>query len=150
MPKKIGTGLSDIESRLKGNTLRLYWYMVKVARPVTIHEVQKSLKLSSPGLVAYHLNKLRELGLIEKDLEGQYCILEEVKVGVLRSFVRLYGFMVPRYIFYAVFFTVLLLIFLAFFMKPLQLQSWFAVFACSISAAVFWYEAIRVWLGKPF
>lgn len=124
--------------------------MVKVARPVTIHEVQKSLKLSSPGLVAYHLNKLKELGLIEKDIQGQYSTSGEVKVGVLRSFVRLYGFMVPRYIFYAVFFTVLLLIFLVFFMKPLRLESWFAVVTCSISAVVFWYEAIRVWLGKPF
>jgi len=150
LPRKTRAELGDIESRLKGNTLRLYWYMVKVARPVTIHEAQKSLKLSSPGLVAYHLNKLMELGLIEKDFQGQYCTLEEVKVGFLRSFVRLYGFMVPRYIFYAVFFAVLLLIFLAFFMNPLRIQSWFAVLACSISAAVFWYEAIRVWRGKPF
>ena len=124
--------------------------MVKVGRPVTIHEVRKNLKLSSPGLAAYHLDRLRDLRLVEKTLQGEYCLLEEVRVGILRSFVRLYGFMIPRYIFYAVFFTALLIIFLVFFMRPLSLQSWFAILTCLISALIFWYETIRIWRGKPF
>jgi hypothetical protein len=123
--------------------------MVKVGHPVAIHEVQKGLKLSSPGLAAYHLNKLVELGLVEKT-RGEYYLLDGVRIGVLRSFVRLYGFMVPRYVFYAVFFTVLSIIFLAFFVRPLNFQSWFAITACLISAAVFWYEAVRIWRGRPF
>ena len=150
MSKKAEVGLDNVESRLKGNTLRLYWYMVKVARPVTINEARKSLKLSSPGLAAYHLDKLRELGLVEKTSQGEYRIVEEVKVGVLRSFVRLYSFMVPIYVFYAVFFTALLIIFLVFFMNLLLIQSWFAILVCSIAAAIFWYEAIKAWRGRPF
>ena len=150
MSKKAEIDLGDVESKLRGNTLRLYWYMVKVAHPVTINEAQKSLKLSSPGLAAYHLNKLRELGLVEKTSQGEYRILEEVKIGVLRSFVRLYSFMVPTYVFYAVFFTSLLIIFLIFFMNPLLLQSWFAVSVCSLAAIIFWYEAIKAWRGRPF
>jgi len=142
--------LGEVESKLRGNTLRLYWYMVKVSRPVTIHEAQKGLKLSSPGLVAYHLNKLMELGLVEKTSQGEYRLLDGIKVGVLRSFIRLYGLMVPRYVFYAVFFTVLFAVFSAFFMKPLSLQSWFAVAVCLISAIIFWYEAVRIWRGRPF
>jgi len=150
LSKKAEVSLDDVESRLKGNTLRLYWYMVKVARPVTINEARKSLKLSSPGLAAYHLDKLRELGLVEKTSQGEYRIVEEVKVGVLRSFVRLYSFMVPIYVFYAVFFTALLIIFLVFFMNLLLIQSWFAILVCSIAAAIFWYEAIKAWRGRPF
>jgi len=141
--------LDKIESRLKGNTLRLYWHMVKIGKPVSINDVQKKLSLSSPGLVAYHLNKLVELGLVEKIL-GEYKLSENVRVGVLRSFVRLWGLMIPRYVFYAVFFTVLSSIFVLFFMKPFSIQSSFAVVACVVSAAIFWYEALRVWRGRPF
>lgn len=149
MSKDVKPGLSEVESKLRGNTLRLYWYMVKVGHPVTIHEVQKGLNLSSPGLAAYHLNKLVELSLVKKT-RGEYHALDVVRVGVLRSFVRLYGFMVPRYVFYAVFFTVLFVIFSAFFMTPLSLYSWFAAAVCLISAAIFWYEAFRIWRGRPF
>lgn len=149
MTRDAKSSLGEVESRLKGNTLRLYWYMVKMGRPVTIREAQKELKLSSPGLVAYHLGKLVELGLVNKT-RGEYEPLEEIKVGVLRSFVRLYGFMVPRYVFYAVFFTALFALFTAFFINPLNLYSWFAMAVCLISAAIFWYEAIRIWRGKPF
>lgn len=149
MSRDIKSDLAKIESRLSGNTLRLYWHMVKVNHPVTIHKVKKELNLSSPGLAAYHLNKLVEFRLVEK-IRGEYHLLDIVKVGVLRSFIRLYGFMVPRYVFYAVFFTVLCVIFLAFFVKPFSFQSWFAVAVCLISTAIFWYEALRIWRGKPF
>ena len=108
--------------------------------------------LNFPVLVSplIHLDKLRELGLVEKTSQGEYRIVEEVKVGVLRSFVRLYSFMVPIYVFYAVFFTALLIIFLVFFMNLLLIQSWFAILVCSIAAAIFWYEAIKAWRGRPF
>jgi len=145
----VKSNLGQVESRLKGNTLRLYWYMVKTGRPVAIHEAQRALNLSSPGLVAYHLNKLVELGLVNKTL-GEYEPLEEVKVAVLRYFVRLYGFMVPRYVFYAAFFTALFVIFIAFFANPLSIYSWFAATVCLISALIFWYETTKIWRGRPF
>lgn len=145
----VESNLEEIESRLKGNTLRLYWYMVKMGHPVTIHETQKGLNLSSPGLAAYHLDKLVALGLVEK-VQGEYRLLDNVRIGVLHSFVRLYGFMVPRYVFYAVFFTVLSVIFSAFFMNLFSFQSWFAVAVCLMSAALFWYEAFRMWRRTPF
>ncbi|MDH5795569.1 MAG: hypothetical protein OEZ24_05615, partial [Candidatus Bathyarchaeota archaeon] len=90
-----------------------------------------------------------ELGLVNKTL-GEYEPLEEVKVGVLRYFVRLYGFMVPRYVFYAVFFTALFVIFTAFFANPLSIYSWFASTVCLISALIFWYETAKIWRGRPF
>ncbi len=141
--------LGEVESKLKGNTLRLYWYMVKVAHPITINEARKELRFSSAGHVAYHLDKLVELGLATK-IRGEYQLLEEVRVGVLRSFVRLYGYMVPRYVFYAVFFTALLALFALFFMNPYSVYSWFAAAVCLVSAIIFWYEAMRIWRGRPF
>ena len=149
MSKDVKHDLDEIESRLRGNTLRLYWYMVKVSHPVTIHEARKGLNLSSPGLAAYHLDKLVAFRLVGK-AQGEYYLLDSVRIGALRSFVRLYGFMVPRYVFYAVFFTVLSVIFSVFFVNPFSFQSWFAVAVCLISAAIFWYEALRIWCGRPF
>lgn len=149
LSRNVKSDLGQVESRLKGNTLRLYWYLVKTGRPVTIHEAQKELNLSSPGLVSYHLNKLVDLGLVDKT-RGEYEPLEEVKVGVLRYFVRLYGFMVPRYVFYAVFFTALFIIFTFFFANPLNIYSWFASTVCLASAVIFWYETVRIWRGRPF
>lgn len=148
MSKNVGFN-SEIESKLKGNTLRLYWYMVKIGHPVTINDVQKGLDLSSPGLAAYHLDKLVALRLVEK-IQGEYRLLDSVRIGVLRSFVRLYRFMVPRYVFYAIFFTVLSVIFAVFFVNPLSFQSWFAMIVCLISSAIFWYESLRIWHGRPF
>lgn len=149
MSNNVKPDWSKIESKLKGNTLRLYWYIVKDGKSVTINKAQRGLSLSSPGLVSYHLNKLVELGLVER-VRGEYCLSDGVKVGILRSFVRLYGFMVPRYVFYAVFFSVLSALFLVFFANPFSIQSWFAGVACLISTIIFWVEAYRIWRGKPF
>ena len=43
--------------------------------------------MSNPSLAQYHLNKPRELGLISES-NGEYEIAGEVKVDVMRDFLR--------------------------------------------------------------
>ena len=95
---------------LKGNTLRVYLYVLKSTGNVGVREVQRALGFSSPTLAVYHLDKLAELGLVEKRY-GEYHLVREVKVGVLKQFVRVGAFVLPRYLFYASLFTTLLVLF---------------------------------------
>jgi len=99
-----------IETQLKGNTLRVYWYILKVGhgRAVGIRQVQRGISLSSPSVATHHLEKLRDLGLLEKMPTGEYILVNEVKVGVLLNFVKLMGLMLPRYLFYSTLFTTML------------------------------------------
>ena len=78
------------ESSLKGNTLRVYWMMLKsgIDTAVGVRQVQRTLGFSSPTLAAYHLDKLVELGLVEKK-HGEYHLERRVKVGVLKQFTRI-------------------------------------------------------------
>lgn len=100
-----------IEAELKGNSLRVYWFMLKSSeRGVGPREVQRALRFSSPTLAVYHLEKLRELGLVMKK-GGEYFLEREVKVGVLRQFLQIGGFLFPRYLFYAVMFSTLAILF---------------------------------------
>ncbi|TLX99316.1 MAG: hypothetical protein E6K95_09775 [Thaumarchaeota archaeon] len=56
----------NVDAQLKGNTLRVYVYALK-KRKVGVREVQRALRLSNPSLAQYHLNKLRELGLLREE-----------------------------------------------------------------------------------
>src|SRR2546427_3066643 len=77
-----------IESELKGVTLRVYWHILgSKKQAVGVRPVQRALGLSSPSVASHHLEKLRGLGLLEKDSTGEYHLIEQVKVGVLQNFV---------------------------------------------------------------
>lgn len=138
-----------VDAELKGNTLRVYIYALK-KRKVGVREVQRALLMSNPSLAQYHLNKLKELGLVSEN-NGGYEVVGEVKVDVMRDFLRLGTLIVPRFVFYAVVFTVLA-IYLGFVGSPyfglVPVLEWFAA-ALGASAAVFWYEAIRAWRSAP-
>ncbi|QQG48260.1 MAG: hypothetical protein HY247_05760 [archaeon] len=140
---------SMVDAVLKGNTLRVYVYALK-KRKVGVREVQRALLMSNPSLAQYHLNKLRELGLVAEN-NGEYEILNEVKVDVMRDFLRVGTLIVPRFIFYAAFFTVFAgyLTYLAVpYFQAVPILEWFAGLILA-SAAVFWYEAQRAWRSAP-
>jgi len=137
-----------IAGELKGNTLRAYWILLNSKNGVTgVRELQRQLGFSSPALAAYHLNKLEELGLVVKE-RGDYRLVREVKVGILKQFIKFGTFMLPRYILYATMFTTLLV----FFVSQLKEFSFYSVFALIfgvLGTAILWYETVRVWRQKP-
>ena len=137
-----------VTSELKGNTLRVYWALMNSEEGlIGVRELQRKLGFSSPALAAYHLNKLVELGLVE-NVRGDYRLIREVKVGVLKQFIKLGTFLLPRYVLYASVFTTLLL-FLLSQMREYTFYSVFALIFGVLGTVIFWYETVRVWQQKP-
>lgn len=137
-----------IISNLKGNTLRVYWYLIRSSKSsVGPREIQRKLGFSSPALAVYHLDKLVGLDLVEK-IAGEYHLVKVVNVDVLRQFTRFMGFMVPRNILYATMFTTLLIFFITQF-RETNFYSMFALIIGILAASVFWFETIRTWRSKP-
>jgi hypothetical protein len=138
-----------IESELKGKTLLVYMYMLRSpTEAVGVREVQRELGFSSPSVSSYHLTKLLELGLIE-NVYGDYKVVKEVKVGVLRQFVTLGGVMLPRYLFYAVLVTTMIATYLIqrpFYPSP---ESITTLVMGLVPAIILWYETVRIWRDKP-
>ena len=135
-------------SELKGNTLRAYWALLNAKDGVIgVRELQRQLGFSSPALAAYHLNKLEELELAVNE-RGDYRLIREVKVGVLKQFIRLGAFLLPRYVLYATMFTTLLVYFFS-QLKEFSFYSMFALMFGVLGTVILWYETIRVWRQKP-
>lgn len=146
-----GLDLAFLESELKGKTLLVYWYLLQQpTHTVGVREVQRSLNFSSPSIAVHHLQKLENLGLIEKKGTGEYVLKEEVKVGILRFFTRMGSFLVPRYLFYSVLFTTMLATYLIVSLIAQVLPSFYALAFGVIALTIFWIETIRLWRARPF
>jgi hypothetical protein len=138
----------NIESVLKGNTLRVYWFLLRSPNGIVgARETQRALKFSSPALAVYHLDKLTELGLAEKT-NGEYRLVKAVNVGVLKQFVRFGSFMLPRHFLYATMFTTLLIFYLIQF-KRVDFYSTFALALGLLATGIMWYETLKAWRQKP-
>jgi DNA-binding transcriptional ArsR family regulator len=141
----------EFEYALRGKDWKVYWLLLKNSRPMSIREVQRELHFSSPSVAQHHLEQLRELGLVKKqDVGGSYSLVSEVKIGVLRHFVKLGRLLFPRYFFYAVFCTTFYAIFLLVLMQGFTRENLFILLFGGVVTAVFWYEAIRIWSLRPF
>lgn len=146
-----GPDLAFLESELKGKTLLVYWYLLQQpTHTVGVREVQRSLNFSSPSIAVHHLQKLENLGLIEKKGTGGYVLVEEVKVGILRFFTRMGSFLVPRYLFYSVLFTTMLATYLIVSFIAQVLPSFYALAFGVIALIIFWIETVRLWRARPF
>jgi hypothetical protein len=140
-----------LESELKGKTLIVYWYMLQQpTHTVGVREVQRALGFSSPSIAVHHLEKLQDLGLVRKKTTGEYILQEEVKVGILRFFTHMGRFLVPRYLFYSVLFSTMLIAYTLMWLSGLIAPSFYAMTFGLLAAVIFWIEAIRLWRAKPF
>ena len=141
-----------IESELKGLTLRVYWHILSLNKKESIgtRSVQRALGLSSPSVASHHLEKLKTLGLLDKDATGEYRLVGLVKVGVLRNFVGVLGVLLPRYLFYSTMFTAMLVLYPIIYPPNFSAHNIMA-FVFGISAIVVsWNETFRVWRMRPF
>lgn len=142
---------TKLEYALRGKAWKVYWLLLKNGRPMSIREVQRALHFSSPSVAQHHLEQLRELGLVQKqDIGGLYSLVSEVKIGVLRHFVKLGKLLFPRYFFYAVFSTTFFIVYLLVLMQSFARENLFILLFGIIVSAIFWYEAIRMWSLRPF
>jgi len=136
----------NAEEVLKGLTLKVYKFVLKKRKPTGIREVQRSLKLSSPTLARYHLNKLEEAGLVKNTVEGY-----ETNRIFLRNLIRFKRMLIPKYFFYTVFFALALVIELT-LLKPtvFSREYIFAVAVTCTAALSYAYETIRTFLTESF
>jgi DNA-binding transcriptional ArsR family regulator len=142
---------TQLEYALRGKAWKVYWFLLKSGHPVSVREVQRALHFSSPSVANHHLEQLRELGLVQKqDIGGHYLLVSEVKIGVLRHYVKLGRLLFPRYFFYGVFSTVFYVAYLLFLVQGFTRENLFIISFGAIVCAIFWYEAYRVWSMRPF
>lgn len=93
---------NGVNAELEGTTFTVYSYVVKESRPVGPREVMRGANLSSPSVAYRHLQKLEDLGLLEKNEEGRYIVKEKAKIS---GYLWIGRTLVPRLIFYSLFFT---------------------------------------------
>ncbi len=132
----------ESERALKGTTLEVYRLLLKKNKPVGVREVQRALNLSSPSVATYHLSKLEDMGLLKKESSGYM-----VNKFLLEYSVKVSRFLIPRFLFYAIFSFAVLMIELT-LMRPAMLtrEYIFSVVATSIFFVVFSYETAKTWL----
>jgi DNA-binding transcriptional ArsR family regulator len=145
------TDTTEIEYALRGKAWKVYWYILKKGEPVGVREVQRALRFSSPSIANHHLEQLCEHGLVTKqEIGGQYTLVNEVKIGVLRHYVKLGKLLFPRFFFYALFSTIFYIAYLTLLMTAFNRDNLFIAIFGAITCGIFWYEAYRVWEMRPF
>jgi len=141
----------ELAELVKGKTLSVYWYMLRHPQPLTAREIQRGAELSSPSLSMHHLERLRQFGLVDKDVHGQYTVKRDVRIGILNQFMGRGRIMVPRFLFYATFYTSLTAALgsLLFWLST----DWYSVVLLMMltsACIVLWYETFKVWREQPF
>jgi len=136
----------NAEYQLKGKTAQVYMFLIKhTGMPIGVREVQKALGFSSPSIAHYHLEKLVSMGLVKRTERGEYEVVEVVKVGMLKNFVRIGRLLMPRYVFYSVLLTTMLFIYVLLYPQNFSSHNIIALIFGIVSCLILWYETFRVW-----
>jgi predicted transcriptional regulator len=141
----------NYETAIKGTTLDVYFYLLRKKEPAGVREIQRSLGLSSPSVSSYHLDKLENLEVIRKNRFGNFEISKKIDIGALNQFIMVGNFTLPRFLFYAIFVSIMFIGYLLFFLTfPLSTGEIFAMFFGFFAAIVCWIETYLSWQKKPF
>jgi hypothetical protein len=97
--------LNSGTAELDATTFAVYSYVLNERKAVGPRDVMRGANLSSPSVAYRHLQKLEDLGLLEKNENGRYIIKEKAKIS---GYLWVGRTLVPRLIFYSLFFTGLL------------------------------------------
>jgi hypothetical protein len=125
----------------------VYLYILTSREPVGVREVWRELKLSSPSLAQYHVNRLLELGMVIQTSEGKYVASEEKRVEALKGFLLLYGKLVPRLVFYGALIAGLLGFYLLTWPIELSFRDLTVITVAAISMLAFFLEAYVQYRG---
>jgi DNA-binding transcriptional ArsR family regulator len=146
-----GTLEINYETVIKGTTLDVYFYLLRKKSAAGVREIQRSLDLSSPSVSSYHLDKLETLGIVRKNRFGNYEVAKKIDIGALNQFIMIGNYTLPRFLFYAVFVSVIFIGYVFFFLNPpLSTGEVFALIFGLFGISVCWAETILSWRNKPF
>ena len=132
--------------RIYGTTYDVYLCILTSNSPIGVREIWRALKLSSPSLAQYHVNKLMELKLIEPKA-GKYVTNDQEQLEALRSFLMLRGMLIPRMVVYAALSAGILTSFLLLYPISWDFRDLVTVAVCLFSIATFSFEAIKQYRG---
>ncbi len=71
---------NDKNKELEGITLNVYLFVVKKHTPVGAREAMKGAHLSSPSVAYRHLEKLEEMGLLQKNEFSEYVVKGKARI----------------------------------------------------------------------
>jgi hypothetical protein len=92
---------------LEGITLNVYLYVVRKGKPVGPRDVMKGAHLSSPSVAYRHLQKLEDMGYLQKNSYGEYITKNKASV---RGYMWIGRHMLPKMMVYALTFLIILII----------------------------------------
>jgi hypothetical protein len=92
---------------LQGITLDVYLHVVKKGKPVGPRDVMKVVNLSSPSVAYRHLQKLEDLGYLQKNEYGEYSVKSKAHI---RGSVWLGRRLVPKMWLYSLLFLAILIV----------------------------------------
>jgi hypothetical protein len=118
---------------------------------IGVREIQRELNFSSPTLSKYHLERLESMGLLRRNEDGSYSLLKEVKVDVLRPFITMGSFIIPRLFTYAIIISILFAYVIVEVIPSGNLAElqFFALVIGVVSLGALWYETLRSWRNIP-
>jgi hypothetical protein len=92
---------------LEGTTLNVYLHVVKKGKPVGPRDVMKAVSLSSPSVAYRHLQKLEDLGYLQKNEYGEYVAKNKAHI---KGYVWIGRRIIPKMWRYALLFTAILIV----------------------------------------
>jgi ABC-type multidrug transport system fused ATPase/permease subunit len=132
---------------LEGITLSVYLYAVKKGKPVGPRDVMKGANLSSPSVAYRHLQKLEDLGYLQKNNYGEYVTKDKASV---RGYIWVGRRMLPKMLVYSIIFMIILIVELVVLAIHYSVENYtFKVFfllltlVTGFAMAVFAFEALR-------
>ncbi|UCH30990.1 MAG: hypothetical protein JSV05_05630 [Candidatus Bathyarchaeota archaeon] len=126
---------------LSGTTWDVYLYILTSTEPVGVRDAWRNLKLSSPSLAQYHINKLLDQQLLTQTQDGKYLAKEKAQMETLRNFVMLRGKLIPRFVFYGALIAGFFAVYLVFIPLRWDARDLMVLTISCFSTFVFFFEA---------
>lgn len=134
---------SSSSRSIHGKTWDVYVCILTSKEPRGVRDIWRKLKLSTPSLAQYHVNKLLDLKLIEATPEGKYQVNENEQVEALRNFLRLRGRLIPRLVVYGALLSGILVSYLLLWPFRWDFRDIVTLAVCFFSVMAFFCEAYR-------
>jgi hypothetical protein len=130
----------------KGITLNVYLYAVKKGKPVGPRDVMKGANLSSPSVAYRHLQRLEDLGYLQKNDYGEYTVKRKAQIAgnFWLGYRLLHKMWLYSLIFLAILIVELLVLFIHFSFETLEFKVFFLFLTLitGLALAVFTVEGL--------
>ncbi len=138
---------SSGDRKVTGTTWDVYLYIMTSRDSVGVRDIWRSLKLSTPSLAQYHVNKLLDLNLIEVAPDGKYRANKAEQIAALRSFIWLRGKLIPRLVFYGAIISGMLFSYLILWPIRWDFRDMVVIFVSVFSTLALFFEAYNQYRG---